>query len=509
MFHENDIEQFNTIGIGVHEVESQIAMLRRGTQFVDLYAPATVHKGIIVVNDEFDNYVAHYNKWLPETDVLCFVPASGAASRMFKRIMETLGVPAGSENDFRTMMADTNFYSVGNTLSNINAFAFSRNLAGILGEKYPISVSHNNYQQLLHAMVGNQGLNYAKLPKGLILFHQYGHEVRTAFADHVCEILLYAVAGKNTPRLHFTVSPEHLDAFKILVGEINQNVGNRKIEISFSMQLPKTDTVAIDSEEQPFRNPDGSLLFRPGGHGALIENLQQLDADIIFIKNIDNIANEWLQPVCAIHKKLLGGLLLQVRDTIFNFLHKTENRLASDAELDGIYEYATATLGLDIAEIPDNAMEATRLFRKILNRPIRVCGMVKNTGEPGGGPFWVRNNIGQISLQIVEKAQVDMNNDAQAQIFSQSTHFNPVDLACITRNYKGEKFNLIDFRDNNTCFVAQKTHMGKPLSALELPGLWNGAMAHWITLFAEVPVETFNPVKEINDLLRSGHQPKQ
>ncbi len=362
---------------------------------------------------------------------------------------------------------------------------------------------------MVTALLTETGLNYGNLPKGLLKFHSYGDANRCPAEEHLIEGIQYGVGKNKQVHIHFTVSPEHEEGF---VQEINQHLPRLQkstglvFTVSYSHQKKSTDTIAVDESNEPFLEEDGSLLFRPAGHGALLENLNEVAADLIFIKNIDNVVPDRLKPVTKSYKMALAGLLLEVQSHVFEALKALEE--VTTQSVRKAQEVYVSDLGGLVPEEIQNASlsEQAAFFQAKLNRPIRVCGMVKNTGEPGGGPFWIHEKDGTESLQILETAQIDLNNSESNQHFQASTHFNPVDLVCGTRDYKGQAFDLLQFRDMNTGFITEKSKNGKVLKALELPGLWNGAMAHWNTLFVEVPLITFNPVKTINDLLREEHQ---
>ena len=366
-----------------------------------------------------------------------------------------------------------------------------------------------DFEKILNYLLTENGLNYGNLPKGLLKFHKYKTGERTPSEEHLAEGAMYAKTGNNV-FIHFTVSPEHQALFEKHIEEIKVDYENRfeiKIHIKFSIQKPSTDTIAVDLHNQPFRNEDGTILFRPGGHGALIENLNDIDADIIFVKNIDNVVPDRLKAETVKYKKALGGLLKEKQTQIFNFTEKLQND-TSEETINIVKTFAENELYITLDntfETKTNSEKARYLISK-LNRPLRVCGMVKNEGEPGGGPFFVKKESGSVSLQIVESAQIDTENTEKAKIVKEATHFNPVDLVLAVKDFKGNKFDLKKYIDPKTGFISQKSKNGKELKALELPGLWNGAMANWNTLFVEVPISTFNPVKVINDLLRDTHQ---
>ncbi len=511
MFNNKDIEILESRGISVNEASKQIERLRKGTRYVKLKAPATVNSGIIVPDDEvLTEWIRLYDDEVKKIDLIKFVPASGAASRMFKRIQEFLlekSLPKLSD-----LLADNEFYSVGNTLKNIDRFAFAEQLAAcmqISGSKISECLNDKNYNIVLLKILTDSGLNLANLPKGLISFHKYEKKIRTAFEEHIIEGIYYSKSCNNEVKLHFTVSPEHRNGFEQLLKEIKaeyEDLYDIKLIVEFSEQKPSTDTLSLDSEGQAFRNDDNTLLFRPGGHGALIENMNTLTNDIVFIKNIDNVVPQNRLAETVKYKKALGGLLLSIRNTIHEYLLLADSNDLDNEIIDSMIAFVHSELHLEDLTYINDFNEKKERLKEILNRPIRICGMVKNTGEPGGGPFWVEDQSGKFSLQIVEKAQIQLNDPVQKQIFEKSTHFNPVDIVCSITDYRGKSFDLRRFRDDETYFVAEKTKSGKSLKALELPGLWNGAMAKWITLFVEVPLVSFNPVKEINDLLRKEHQ---
>jgi hypothetical protein len=365
---------------------------------------------------------------------------------------------------------------------------------------------------IAEALLANDGLSYGNLPKGLILFHRYNDSSRTAMEEHLVEGAQYCRDTNGNLNLHFTVSSEHRVGFGKLVERVKEHYESHydvKINISFSEQKSSTDTIAVEMDNTPFRNPDGTLLFRPGGHGALLDNLNDINSDIVFIKNIDNVVPDRLKPQTVRYKKALAGLLLSYKGIIFDYIMKLHNdEYVDDEFLHQVLDFSKNELCI----LPPNSLntndlkELKRYLIDTLNRPIRVCGMVKNQGEPGGGPFWAKNTDGTTSLQIVESSQIDLNDQSITEIFNQSTHFNPVDLVCYLKDYKGEKFDLLKYRDPLTGFISVKSKDGRNLKAQELPGLWNGGMSNWNTIFVEVPLITFNPVKSVNDLLRDEHQ---
>ena len=397
-------------------------------------------------------------------------------------------------------------------IESLQQFAFYQDLEVVLqqeGESIASLLEKKEYKKLVAALLTETGLNYGNLPKGLLKFHAYTDANRCPAEEHLIEGIQYGVGKNKQVQIHFTVSPEHEEGF---VKEISQHLPRLQEQaglaftLGYSHQKKSTDTIAVDEANEPFLEEDGSLLFRPAGHGALLENLNEVAADLIFIKNIDNVVPDRLKPVTKSYKMALAGLLLEVQARVFEALKALEE--VSSQSVGKAQEVYVSDLGGIIPQTLQGASltEQAAFFQAKLNRPIRVCGMVKNTGEPGGGPFWIQEKDGTQSLQILETAQIDLNNSESKQHFQASTHFNPVDLVCGTRDYSGQAFDLLQFRDMNTGFITEKSKSGKVLKALELPGLWNGAMAHWNTLFVEVPLITFNPVKTINDLLREEHK---
>lgn len=498
MFNQQDIKVLQDKGISLEKAEWQLEMFRNGVKPAVIVAPATPEKGIIQLEDA-QKWAAKYES--ESLKITKFVPASGAASRMFKSLFE-----------FRDVLKQTPALSpdkneeIKSFFQHIRKFAFYHDLSDTLKDEGPIErlIAGGKHLLILNALLEKQGLSYGNLPKGLLKFHFYaGNIARTPFEEHLVEGSRYARSANNEVNLHFTVSPEHLKLFQELKEKVvvkYENMYSVNYRIEFSVQKSSTDTLAVQSDNSPFYDQDKKLLFRPGGHGALIENLNEIDADIIFIKNIDNVVPEKKIGATLLFKKALAGILLDTQKTIFRLI-KSLKENPDSVTIQKASEFVTQTLCISI---PGQTNDDRLL--QILNRPLRVCGMVKNTGEPGGGPFLVKNKNGVVSTQILESSQVDLNNSEQAGLFAKSTHFNPVDLVCAVRDYEGNKFDLKDFIDEDTCFISIKSKDGKELKALELPGLWNGAMAGWNTLFVEVPISTFNPVKTVNDLLREAHQ---
>ena len=492
-------------GISEAQIAEQLACFEKGFPFFKLDGAASIDKGILrPTNAELDSYLQAWDAYKQgEKTIVKFVPASGAASRMFKNMFEFLG----AEYEIPTTDFEKKFFA------NVHNFAFFNDLNAACEKNNSKSidtlVAEGNYKAVVANLLENAGLNYGALPKGLLKFHSYEDGVRTPLEEHLVEGALYAAGKTGKVNVHFTVSTEHRELFQALVAEkVAQYAQKYGIEykVSFSEQKPSTDTIAADMDNNPFRD-NGKLLFRPGGHGALIENLNDLDADIVFIKNIDNVVPDRLKDETVTYKKLIAGVLVSLQKKAFDYLELLDGGKYTHEQLEEIIRFVQQDLccrKTDIKDLED--AELVIYLRKKLNRPMRVCGMVKNVGEPGGGPFLAYNPDGTISLQILESSQIDMNDAEKKAMFEKGTHFNPVDLVCAVRDYKGNKFNLVNYVDKATGFISYKSKSGKELKALELPGLWNGAMSDWSTVFVEVPLGTFNPVKTVNDLLREQHQ---
>lgn len=502
-----DKKQLLEKGISEEKVQGQIETFKEGIPFVDLKRAAVVGDGIYRFSEkEEEDLVATYTENSKNLDVLKFVPASGAASRMFKALFSFLDTYNPKEETLRAYLERTNDKDIKVFSDGLEKFPFYRDVKNSL--KLDIDSKGEVVYAIVKQLLNENGLNYGFYPKGLLPFHKYGAEMVTPFQEHLKEGALYA-SSNGKSKLHFTISEQHEKMFNEEFSTVREKVSEATktvFHVDYSFQKSATDTIAVDMDNKPFRNADGSVLFRPGGHGALIENLNDQDADIIFIKNIDNVAVSRDAEAVAQSKKILAGVLLDVQKKAFTYTKQLQQGDAT--ALEEINEFLKTKLNVRLSNGYFNMSEkekATALLEK-LQRPIRICGMVKNEGEPGGGPFWITNAKGEQSLQIIESAQIDMDNSEQVAILKNSTHFNPVDLVCGIRNHAGEKYNLLDFVDDKQGFITGKTKDGKELKALELPGLWNGAMAYWNTIFVEVPLVTFNPVKTVNDLLKTSHQ---
>ncbi len=514
MLTTQDKNQISEKGISEMLIEKQIENFKKGFPFARLVAPASKGHGVqVFLESETHALAAFYQKQVVSYKLLKFVPASGAASRMFKHLFEFMGSYQGTVADIEKLNSDQSFNSVWYFLHHIQEFAFYADLKMALqkdGYELEKLLAEKNYALIIEYLLSEKGLGYANLAKGLLKFHHYEDFARMALSEHLVEGAHYARNADGEVHIHFTVSPEHRQKFDeaiVVVKPLYEEKYNVKYFITFSEQKPATDTLAVDMQNEPFRESDGNLLFRPGGHGALIENLNELNGDIIFVKNIDNIVPDRLREPTYLYKKVIGGLLIKLREKTEEYLENLScHKVGSDA-LSEIVDFSRKDMMLQLSEGFDDLEkeQKTQVLFKLLNRPIRICGMVKNEGEPGGGPFWVRNTKGEVSLQIVEASQIDMDDESQGKIVAEATHFNPVDLVCSVRDYKSKPFDLKKYVDPATGFISIKSKDGKNLKAQELPGLWNGAMADWITVFVETPIITFNPVKTVNDLLREQH----
>jgi hypothetical protein len=502
MLTEKDIEQLEIQGLTFEEFSQQLSCFRNGFPPMRLTEPGTPENCIKILSEDDENRMISVfeNALTSGLVALKFIPASGAASRMFKNLFNFLD-SATSTADAEKMAQEDEFLNA--FFSNIEKFAFYNRLS-------EITTDINDKVELVKNLLLPQGLGYGQKPKGQIIFHKYADISRTPFEEHLVEAASYCTGSNGMAQVHFTVSPEHQEGFEALL-KVRHDYQKRygvQIDVHFSHQHKSTDTVAVDSSNEPVRDSSGKLLFRPGGHGALIENLNELDADIIFIKNIDNVVPDHLKGETKRYKKMLAGLLVSQRNKIYSLLEKLD-KIGSAENTDllkSVDSFLRKELFINYENNFSSNEEKIAFFKTKLNRPLRVCGMVKNEGEPGGGPFLAINADGTVSPQIVEMTQIDTNDENQLELINRSTHFNPVDLVCSIKDHKGKKFDLLKYRDPDTGFISSKSQNGQELKALELPGLWNGAMSDWNTLFIEVPAITFNPVKTVNDLLRPEHQ---
>jgi len=505
MLNENDLKQLKEKGISKDVVESQIKRFETGFPYLRLLGAATPDNGIIVLDEATRQEAAErWGEYLNDGgDVTKMVPASGAASRMFKSLFSFVDCDAAEPTG-----------DVKDIIDNISRFAFYSDLNDKLKELYGLDaeamIEQKRFKEVISAIINPEGLNYGNLPKGLLKFHHYANgEDRTPVEEQLMEGIQTAADSKGNVNVHFTVSPNHRAKFEETISRVVPEMEakhNAKFNISLSEQKASTDTIAVNPDNTPFRE-NGELVFRPGGHGALIENLNDLDATVVFIKNIDNIVPDCNRDTTVEYKKILGGYLLMIHDRIADYLDMIEKGNLDAGDIAEILDFMLEDLSISM---PDDAdMDNDHLIKFIkgkLDRPLRVCGMVKNEGEPGGGPYLAYNADGTASPQILESNQIDTTNEEYKAMMSEATHFNPVDLVCYIKNTEGKKYNLPTYVDPATGFISSKSLHGKSLKALELPGLWNGAMSDWTTIFVEVPIATFNPVKTVNDLLRPMHK---
>ena len=515
---EEDLQFIKEKGISLEIIEQQLETFRQGIPYIKLNRPCTIGDGLTQFSStDLEHYAHIFQESIASSRVTKFVPASGAATRMFKPLLNFLEQASKQTSDATVtdlIAQSQDSKALEQFFQQLNSFAFYSDLEAELpkqGTQHLDGVHIKNARALLETLLFSPGLNYALLPKGLLKFHRYPDHSRTPLEEQIMEGIAYARDFSETVRIHFTVSPEHEHRIQQHLEPIRNRIESQEIQlaITFSCQQSSTDTIAVDLDNYPFRDTDGKLVFRPGGHGALLKNLHDLKGDIVFIKNIDNVVPERLAEQPNLFKKALGGYLVTVQDQLFTYLHQlSQERFQSD-QFQQIFDFAKKTLGITIpSDIHNQSLDTQQQFLiNRLNRPLRVCGMVLNAGEPGGGPFWVTHHDGTHSLQIVESSQVDPESQAQQAILRTSTHFNPVDLVCGVKDFQGNFFDLPRFSDPDTSFISLKSYQGRDLQALELPGLWNGAMAFWNTIFVEVSPLTFNPVKTVFDLLRPEHQP--
>jgi len=510
-----DFVQIYNYGMRPETIRKHLGIFAAGTQKTILERPAVKGDGILKLqNSDFELYSKYFDEQKQAFKLKKFVPASGAASRMFKFLNEFLNEFDVENETINAYINRKNATPLTVFLAGLEKFPFFEAIDQTLKTTYPDFNSwesdRKNYQ-FIKMLLSAGPFDFSNKPKGMLPFHKYISHTATPIEEHLNESAFYASANHKA-NLHFTISEMYQNEFETIIAKVKSKVEKQtknQIAINFTYQDRATDTIAVDLQNKPFRNHNGQLVFRPAGHGALIENLNNLDADIVFIKNIDNVIQNHIESI-ALYKKALAGILIELQRQIFDCLNQIERGLMAVNEIAEIIEFAQKKLNISILEDFEKYTLENKIsyIKNILSRPIRICGMVKNEGEPGGGPFWVRDLKGNVSLQIVETSQVDLQNDAQTKILSQSTHFNPVDLVCGIKDFKGNKFDLHQFIDHNSGFIVSKNKNGEELKAYELPGLWNGAMAKWITVFVEVPLLTFNPVKTVNDLLKPAHQPQ-
>lgn len=505
-FTTHDLEVMRQSKIRREDVEEQLKYFRKGFPAMDLVRNVTVGDGIRrIEGSEKENFIKLYEDKSTSLSIQKFVPASGAATRMFKALYAYLNEDQPDLNDHS---------DVEEFMNGIRNFAFYHDLQKVIddgGDDIEELLAKDEYKKILHALLDEEGLNYGFLPKGLIKFHSYDDHSRTAAEEHLAEAAEYAVSAGKKVYIHFTVSPQHRSYFDKLMEDVIERYEKENdvsYVITYSEQNPGTNTIAVDFDNEPFRDESGEILYRPGGHGALLENLDRMDGDVVMIKNIDNVVPDHLKKPTVTYKKLLGGVLIDVQQKIHAYLVRLEKEELTHelaAEIASfLKEEVSYVVSESFTELSDR--EKKSKLAEILHRPIRVCGMVINTGAPGGGPFWVKGKDGSVSLQIVESAQINMEDPLQKKMVEDAGYFNPTDVVCGLKDHRGDSFDLMNYRDNDTGFITEKSLGGKKLKALELPGLWNGSMADWNTIFVEVPADTFNPVKSVNDLLKKAHQ---
>lgn len=502
---QKDMTQIAKLGISEREVRSQLAKFEAGSSFIALHKPATIGDGILSPSEtQRKAFINQFRKNLTRLAIEHFVPASGAATRMFRNLYPFL---ENSESGRSHEEREENNRFLDQFLQGLKhrTFPFADEL-----ERYVSSFERKNHREILHYFLTPRGLNYGQLPKALIKFHRYSDGSRTPLGEHVMDGISLTEGYPGVPSFHFTITRSHEPVIREHLHTVTDRIRSGTPPVcTLSFQEDNTSTIAVDPDNRPVRDDHNQLVFRPGGHGALLQNLNSRTADIVFLKNIDNVAHQHVKKQIKETRMMMAGYLTSVQSRIFGFLAKLHDGSISGKTLGEMIQYTQTDLGLSFPEGFQKwpISEQIQQLIRTLNRPVRVCGMVRNQGEPGGGPFWVSDGNGTSSLQIVEKAQINTADPRQEKILGESTHFNPVDMVCGIKNFRGTTFDLTGYVDHDTYFISEKSIRGGKIKALELPGLWNGAMAHWITLMIEIPLETFNPVKTINDLLRTNHQP--
>jgi hypothetical protein len=512
-FTEADFEQISTNGTSLDKITQELSLFQSGISKIVLEKAATINNGVIALSEkEIKQFAEKFDLKKSKVQLEKFVPASGAASRMFQFLNTFLLEFKPETETINAYINRSNNTSLSVFLVGMAQFPFFSTIDKYLNTKYTDFQSWGSDKKnyfFIKTLLDKDEFNFADKPKGILPFHQYSHQTLTPIEEHLKEAVYYS-ASNNVAKVHFTISKEHQNDFESIIQNSKLDIEKDSaisIQTSFSEQHKSTDTIAVDFQNKPLRDNSNRLIFRPGGHGALINNLNDIDADVVFIKNIDNVSHNNLDLI-SLYKKAIAGYLLELQEKIFSSLQLLNRPDPSKESITEIQYFIENELNIVITNSFSDYKKESKIkyLKTILNKPIRVCGMVKNENEPGGGPFWVREKSGNISLQIVESAQIDLQNEQQAHIFQLATHFNPVDIVCGLKNHKGKKFNLPDFIDIEGGFIVEKSKDGIQYKAYELPGLWNGAMAHWTTVFIEVPLATFNPVKTVNDLLKPNHQ---
>lgn len=501
-----NFEQISNLGISVNKIKQQLFLFQNGIPKINLEKPATINDGILKLTEtENEKFASVFDLYKNNLSIEKFIPASGAASRMFKHLSEFLldfKIENETINAYINRKNDTDLSSF---IIGMDKFPFFEKVYKRLKEKYPnfdsLTRDYKNFY-FIETLLDNNEFNFTNKPKAILPFHGRNSAVLTPIDEHLKESSLINQDNQKI-KLHFTISIEHRKDFEAIIA----NSGFDNLEVTFSEQQKETDTIAVDFENKALFDNNGNLIFRPGGHGALINNLNNLQSDLVFIKNIDNVSYSNAANI-VYYKKVLAGYLITMQQQIFKFLHVLDQTEVGESQKKEVRDFIENELKIILPINFDKLTNTGQLqnLKTILNRPIRVCGMVINENEPGGGPFWIKDQSNEVSLQIIESSQIDTKNINQIDIFKKATHFNPVDIVCSFRDYKNNKFNLLEFVDHNSGFIVEKSKNGVSYKAYELPGLWNGAMANWITIFVEVPVITFNPVKTVNDLLKHNHQ---
>lgn len=508
-----DFVQIYEHGIPIKNIKKQLKYFKKGIPKTVLLEPAKVLNGIQKLTEiEYKQKADFFESVKNAFTLKKFVPASGAASRMFKFLNTFLNEFDIENETIHAYINRKKDNELAVFIVGLEKFPFFNQVQLALEKAFPdyntFTSDYKNYY-FIKFLLSPEHFDFANKPKGILPFHQYKNHIASPIEEHLHECIAYSTAN-GVSNLHFTVSELHQNDFEATINGVIKQIENdhdAKIKVNFSNQDKSTDTIAVDLNNKPFRDSSGRLVFRPGGHGALIKNLNALESEIIFIKNIDNVIQNHIETI-ALYKKALAGILIELQQKIFHYLNTLDT--ATEDYCDEIVLFSKNELNIE----PLNGFSKYTYENKIsylkssLNRPIRVCGMVKNEGDTGGGPFWVSDLKGNKTLQIVETSQIDLNNPQQKAILASATHFNPVDLVCGLRNYQNQKFDFTQFVDHYSGFIVEKNKNGQIIKGYELPGLWNGAMAKWITVFVEVPLMTFNPVKTVNDLLQAYHQPQ-
>lgn len=515
-FSSSDFVEIYDHGIPFENILKQLKIFKKGVSKSNLISPATINNGILSLSDaDFEKKATFFDDNKANFKICKFIPASGAATRMFKFLIAFLNNYDIQKETINSYINRKNDNDLSIFIVAMDKFPFFKAIDKKLRIIYPhfdtLDRDHKNYY-FIKLLLSSNYFDFANKPKAVLPFHKYETHIANPIEEHLNECVHYAATNK-TSNLHFTVSESHLELFEKAIEDVRQKIeteSGTEIHISFSYQNRRTDSIVVDIKDNVFRNQKGSFVFRPGGHGALIENLNKIDADIIFIKNIDNVIQNHIDKI-TLYKKGLAGILIELQQKVFGYLDAIEKDQIKKKDIEEIVDFLMQKLCIKMTSDFNKFTFENKIskIKELLDKPIRVCGMVKNEGEAGGGPFWTRNDKGDISLQIVETSQVDLTNKKQKSILEESTHFNPVDLVCSTKNFKGEKYDLTQFVDHNTGFIVEKSAEGKIVKNYELPGLWNGGMSNWLTIFVAVPLITFNPVKTVNDLLKQAHQPQK